>query len=199
MENKISNISFQAKLSPNIVVKNPKRLENIAQIFAKRTGRFAQDSLYVSNYPETSLSGYHAYYIDPKAKEYILLHPVHVLDNMDKLMEKYSDNEIARKLVKMFKCLKAETAFDQKTNGIYQAISSIKANIRQNVLAYNRFLELGKSEHAKTCEALAKCNHKKIITLEQLQKSEQEKFVSYLNRITDKDPDLDGIVQIYQA
>ena len=191
-----NNIHFQAKLVPTISVTNEKRMRNIERIFAQYTEKFPEDTMYLSHPISPSFENYNLYFLNKKQIGEYYSTPIHVLENIDTLMTKYNDNKIAHKLIKMFKCLKEEIAFDEKTKKIAATIANIDSILKQNVLNMHKYQQ--NPEYAKSYEALARINRKKISSLEEAYLKEQGKLATRLEKITKNDPDLYGISEIYK-
>jgi hypothetical protein len=94
--------AFGAKLKIDTVIKDAKRLENIQNLFAEKTARYPREVLRLSLNEDTlSLQGT---IINSKRET-----SCHILPRtMDEIMENLTDNEVAKKLVRLFKGLKVE-------------------------------------------------------------------------------------------
>jgi hypothetical protein len=191
-----NNVSFQAKLIPNITVKDGRRLRNISQMFAQKTGNYPKDSLYLSQVSDKNLRNYEAYCLANETLNEHFLNPIHLLNNMDELMQKHCDSVIVQKLVKVFRCLKEETSFDIKTKKINDSMANLKNLLSENLKNAN--IHRNKPEYAKPYEYMARINRRRITELEEISEKERSKIISFLEKTTGKDPDLQGIAEIYK-
>jgi hypothetical protein len=94
--------AFGASLKIDTAIKDAKRLKNIQKLFAEKTARYPRETLRLSLNEDTlSLQGT---ILNSKRET-----SCHILPRtMDQIMENLTDNEVAKKLVRLFKGLKVE-------------------------------------------------------------------------------------------
>ena len=126
--------SFGAHLDVRTAVKNGKRLANIQELFSQKTVRYPQEKLIILP-PEDNL-GSAQIFLREKTRNNPNENFQFLISGFDKMMENLSDNDIAKKLVRLFKSLKTEDKMNTQIFNIYTVylnITSQKLHNSENV------------------------------------------------------------------
>ena len=185
-----SNLSFKASLNVMMPVNNPERLINISRVFTELTSGYKSDIL---NVTKSQHDNQDVYQIAGKSKN-----PAsHILISISSLLEKYDDNEIAKKLAKIFHSLKAENKYSAYENELLNNIESAMLSMNQNKRLVKRYQELNKPDYAKVHESIATRNRAKIKRLREMLLREEVKLANKLKAIAGGDSDLETISKAY--
>lgn len=188
MINNINNInstpSFQARLDVKTAVKNGKRLANIQDLFAQKTSRYQQDTLHLVP-PEDGLGSTQALLNKESLSTQFLT------KDLNELMESLSDNDIAKKLVRLFKSLKEEARTDKVIDEIDKQIKRLESlhagNSKKSVI----FRKNGDFEMAQRYKTLAEQNLRKLEMVKAQKAEIRENSTHRLEQIAKGDPELE--------
>jgi hypothetical protein len=189
--NKPQNYSpaFKASLKVNTLVKDAKRLENIEQLFAQKTSRYADEYLHLDflNEEQSSLSATIGSSLCRRPKESA---PHLIPRTLDDMMEELSDKEIVAKLVKYFKGLKVESKADRKLDPLKDRVSHLEALAKWNTRKAAAFENQGDKKFATIYRNIAEGNLKQAEQVKKQIPEIEEKTLNTLGKIAKGDPDL---------
>ena len=174
--------SFQATLRIKPLVKDTKRLANIEKLFEQQT----------PHSPNTKLcAGF-----DNDKSEFFYLNSdkstgFYFGEEMNKIMERCSDNEIVQKLVKVVKCLTEEKKWSAKSMGLQFDIMRMSKVANHNKTKAEALRNGGKGDIAKIYDVLATQNEGRVASLKRQREECGDTFVSKITKIADKDEDFD--------
>ena len=112
-------------------------------------------------------------------------------------LDKFSDNEISKKLTKVLKTLKEEIHFDSKNSNFEKEIEEIARKKRANQFKADTLREHGNEEMAKRFETLAGFNQKKIDGIEAEKQVNKKAFLKKISEITKDDPIFETYLSIF--
>lgn len=185
MLNNIDNTSFKARFAVSAPIKDSVRIKNIQKIFSENTKSYT-DTLTLTR-------------LDDFAEGFEVLHKganpensptVSFGKSFNSLLEKFSDNEIATKLIKALKTIKALGTRDGEVLGLESSIYRAEHEQNRNTLIANNFREKGNETMAKRFEYLAQCYGKQVEKIKQKQQNADANFINKLNEIADGDQDI---------
>lgn len=180
--------AFGASLNVRTVVKNGKRLANIEELFAKKTARYPQEKLIILP-PEDNLGSDQVFLTEPQKQTQTFQF---LIRGFDEMMENLSDNDIAKKLVRLFKSIKTEETMNTQIFNLNKKIEHLHGLSEHNATKAARFRECGDPEMAKRYETLSESNNQRAqsLTLE-VEKLLERRNDILINKIAKGDPDLE--------
>ncbi len=185
MLNNIDNTSFKARFAIAAPIKDSARIKNIQKIFAENTKPY-KETLTLTKMNDIT-SDLELLHTGSKVENSL---SVVFKDPFNSMMEKYSDNEIATKLVKALKTLKALGRRDCEVLGLDSSAYRAEHEQNRNALIANDFRKKGNENMAKRFDYLASCFGKQIEKINQKQQEADSKFLSRLEEIADGDQDI---------
>ena len=169
--------SFGAHLDVRTAVKNGKRLANIQELFSQKTVRYPQEKLIILP-PEDNL-GSAQIFLREKTRNNPNENFQFLISGFDKMMENLSDNDIAKKLVRLFKSLKTEDKMNTQIFNLKKEIEHLHGLSEHNKSKAAQFRERGDLEMAKRYEVLSDSNNQRAESLS----LEVEKLINRKNNI----------------
>lgn len=109
---------------------------------------------------------------------------------LSEVFEKFSDKEIAKRFLRIFKILGTEEKFDILQQKFDNAKLDLLSKYRANKSKANRYAEQGKKDFAWHYDMLAHQNMMKIRTMKNELKAADEKRIDIISKITEKDDEL---------
>lgn len=198
-QNPSQALSFKASLKTDLPVKNLKRFANIQDLFAKKTQHYASDSLTLTLSKDPSFVDYPVLTTNPNRMGVEDYKYSHLIDSMDTLMDKMSDNEIVKKFVNYFKMLKKEEAFDDCVAKADKTLKHLTAVKDKNEFLSQRSMESGKKTLALQYGALAKNVQRKIDSVKLQNEAEKAKIISDMDKIAKNEPTLNFVPDLYST
>ncbi|MCM1339442.1 MAG: hypothetical protein NC191_07205 [Muribaculaceae bacterium] len=185
--NSTNQPAFQARLNVQTAVKNGKRLANIQELFAQKTARYADDTMHLRA-PEEGL-GSEQVYLQQKGEFDPI--PQFLTRSLDELMESSSDNDIAKKLVRLFKSLKADRKYSDQILSTSNNIDHVKGLSKFNIDKAKFFREKGDLKMAERYENISSANDRRVETLKSQLESIKNIRDKVLTKIAKGDSDLE--------
>lgn len=190
IQNNINNsTNFKAKLVVKVPVNNLKRLENIQHIFEENTSNNKKDVLYYLINPIVK-SKYESVALNKRTDSL----GIFFSDNLNNLMEKMSDNDIAQRLIRAYKCLKKEQIWNIDSKKIDDEIQNLSKSIKLNRARYNNSDILGTSKLTNMYKVIADRASKKLEHLQQVRKDKHEDFIRTITELASDDKDFADLV-----
>lgn len=184
MLNNINDTTFKANFRVTAPVKDAARLKNIQRIFSENTAQF-KDTLSLSKIEDFGMP--ECFYAGTNPEK---SNVVGFMDSFDTIMERLSDNEVAAKLVKTFKSIKALNKRDGALSASDWDTYRAQHEQKRNLTIAQGCRAKGDEVMAQRFEFLANCFGKKVKKAEELRQAEDAKFLDRLAKIADGDEDI---------
>ena len=181
--------SFQGSFIVKTVTKDAKRIANIQKLFKESTKDMPNDVLALKFDKEDKIDVLQT----TKSEGTIFA----LSEGFNSWLDKFSDNEISKKLTKVLKTLKEEIHFDSKNSNFEKEIEEIARKKRANQFKADTLREHGNEEMAKRFETLAGFNQKKIDGIEAEKQVNKKAFLKKISEITKDDPIFETYLSIF--
>ena len=172
--------SFQGSFIVKTATKDAKRIANIQKLFRESTKDMPNDVLALKFDKEDKIDVLQT----TKSEGTIFA----LSEGFNSWLDKFSDNEISKKLTKVLRAFKEEIRFQNKNSDLEMEIEEIARKKRANQFKADTLREHGNEEMAKRFETLAGFNQKKIDGIEAEKQANKEAFLKKVDKIADKDP-----------
>lgn len=181
--------SFQGSFIVKTATKDAKRIANIQKLFKESTKDMPNDVLALKFDKEDKIDILQT----TKSEGTIFA----LSEGFNSWLDKFSDNEISKKLTKVLKTLKEEIHFDSKNSNFEKEIEEIARKKRANQFKADTLREHGNEEMAKRFETLAGFNQKKIDGIEAEKQVNKKAFLKKISEITKDDPIFETYLSIF--
>lgn len=181
--------SFQGNFVVRTATKDAKRIANIQKLFRESTKDMPNDVLALKFDKEDKIDVLQT----TKSEGTIFA----LSEGFNSWLDKFSDNEISKKLTKVLKTLKEEIHFDSKNSNFEKEIEEIARKKRANQFKADTLREHGNEEMAKRFETLARFNQKKIDGIEAEKQVNKKAFLKKISEITKDDPIFETYLSIF--
>lgn len=181
--------SFQGNFIVRTATKDAKRIANIQKLFRESTKDMPNDVLALKFDKEDKIDVLQT----TKSEGTIFA----LSEGFNSWLDKFSDNEISKKLTKVLKTLKEEIHFDSKNSNFEKEIEEIARKKRANQFKADTLREHGNEEMAKRFETLAGFNQKKIDGIEAEKQVNKKAFLKKISEITKDDPIFETYLSIF--
>ena len=181
--------SFQGNFVVRTATKDAKRIANIQKLFRESTKDMPNDVLALKFDKEDKIDVLQT----TKSEGTIFA----LSEGFNSWLDKFSDNEISKKLTKVLKTLKEEIHFDSKNSNFEMEIEEIARKKRANQFKADTLREHGNEEMAKRFETLAGFNQKKIDGIEAEKQVNKKAFLKKISEITKDDPIFETYLSIF--
>lgn len=181
--------SFQGNFVVRTATKDAKRIANIQKLFKESTKDMPNDVLALKFDKEDKIDVLQT----TKSEGTIFA----LSEGFNSWLDKFSDNEISKKLTKVLKTLKEEIHFDSKNSNFEKEIEEIARKKRANQFKADTLREHGNEEMAKRFETLARFNQKKIDGIEAEKQVNKKAFLKKISEITKDDPIFETYLSIF--
>lgn len=181
--------SFQGSFIVKTATKDAKRIANIQKLFRESTKDMPNDVLALKFDKEDKIDVLQT----TKSEGTIFA----LSEGFNSWLDKFSDNEISKKLTKVLKTLKEEIHFDSKNSNFEKEIEEIARKKRANQFKADTLREHGNEEMAKRFETLAGFNQKKIDGIEAEKQVNKKAFLKKISEITKDDPIFETYLSIF--
>lgn len=181
--------SFQGNFVVRTATKDAKRIANIQKLFRESTKDMPNDVLALKFDKEDKIDVLQT----TKSEGTIFA----LSEGFNSWLDKFSDNEISKKLTKVLKTLKEEIHFDSKNSNLEKEIEEIARKKRANQFKADTLREHGNEEMAKRFETLAGFNQKKIDGIEAEKQVNKKAFLKKISEITKDDPIFETYLSIF--
>lgn len=181
--------SFQGSFIVKTATKDAKRIANIQKLFKESTKDMPNDVLALKFDKEDKIDVLQT----TKSEGTIFA----LSEGFNSWLDKFSDNEISKKLTKVLKTLKEEIHFDSKNSNFEKEIEEIARKKRANQFKADTLREHGNEEMAKRFETLAGFNQKKIDGIEAEKQVNKKAFLKKISEITKDDPIFETYLSIF--
>lgn len=181
--------SFQGNFAVRTATKDAKRIANIQKLFRESTKDMPNDVLALKFDKEDKIDVLQT----TKSEGTIFA----LSEGFNSWLDKFSDNEISKKLTKVLKTLKEEIHFDSKNSNFEKEIEEIARKKRANQFKADTLREHGNEEMAKRFETLAGFNQKKIDGIEAEKQVNKKAFLKKISEITKDDPIFETYLSIF--
>lgn len=181
--------SFQGNFIVKTATKDAKRIANIQKLFKESTKDMPNDVLALKFDKEDKIDVLQT----TKSEGTIFA----LSEGFNSWLDKFSDNEISKKLTKVLKTLKEEIHFDSKNSNFEKEIEEIARKKRANQFKADTLREHGNEEMAKRFETLAGFNQKKIDGIEAEKQVNKKAFLKKISEITKDDPIFETYLSIF--
>ncbi len=181
--------SFQGNFVVRTATKDAKRIANIQKLFRESTKDMPNDVLALKFDKEDKIDVLQT----TKSEGTIFA----LSEGFNSWLDKFSDNEISKKLTKVLKTLKEEIHFDSKNSNFEKEIEEIARKKRANQFKADTLREHGNEEMAKRFETLAGFNQKKIDGIEAEKQVNKKAFLKKISEITKDDPIFETYLSIF--
>ena len=181
--------SFQGSFVVRTATKDAKRIANIQKLFRESTKDMPNDVLALKFDKEDKIDVLQT----TKSEGTIFA----LSEGFNSWLDKFSDNEISKKLTKVLKTLKEEIHFDSKNSNFEKEIEEIARKKRANQFKADTLREHGNEEMAKRFETLAGFNQKKIDGIEAEKQVNKKAFLKKISEITKDDPIFETYLSIF--
>ena len=181
--------SFQGSFIVKTATKDAKRIANIQKLFKESTKDMPNDVLALKFDKEDKIDVLQT----TKSEGTIFA----LSEGFNSWLDKFSDNEISKKLTKVLKTLKEEIHFDSKNSNLEKEIEEIARKKRANQFKADTLREHGNEEMAKRFETLAGFNQKKIDGIEAEKQVNKKAFLKKISEITKDDPIFETYLSIF--
>lgn len=181
--------SFQGNFVVRTATKDAKRIANIQKLFKESTKDMPNDVLALKFDKEDKIDVLQT----TKSEGTIFA----LSEGFNSWLDKFSDNEISKKLTKVLKTLKEEIHFDSKNSNFEKEIEEIARKKRANQFKADTLREHGNEEMAKRFETLAGFNQKKIDGIEAEKQVNKKAFLKKISEITKDDPIFETYLSIF--
>lgn len=181
--------SFQGNFVVRTATKDAKRITNIQKLFRESTKDMPNDVLALKFDKEDKIDVLQT----TKSEGTIFA----LSEGFNSWLDKFSDNEISKKLTKVLKTLKEEIHFDSKNSNFEKEIEEIARKKRANQFKADTLREHGNEEMAKRFETLAGFNQKKIDGIETEKQVNKKAFLKKISEITKDDPIFETYLSIF--
>ena len=179
--NKIdSTCSFKANLETSVRVANKARLENIKKLFNKDTVKYPNEKLYILEEESGEIS------LQTSKQSSNPFHEKIYTNNLNELMNKYSDSKIEKKLTKAFKILRLADISDT----LKKTIEYNEQKFMNNKRISNNLRKIGRDDFAEKYDIFAKFNKEKINTLKKQQESIRNDFYKEQKNASEQFPEV---------
>ena len=181
--------SFQGNFVVRTATKDAKRIANIQKLFRESTKDMPNDVLALKFDKEDKIDVLQT----TKSEGTIFA----LSEGFNSWLDKFSDNEISKKLTNVLKTLKEEIHFDSKNSNFEKEIEEIARKKRANQFKADTLREHGNEEMAKRFETLAGFNQKKIDGIEAEKQVNKKAFLKKISEITKDDPIFETYLSIF--
>ena len=181
--------SFQGNFVVRTATKDAKRIANIQKLFRESTKDMPNDVLALKSDKEDKID-----VLQTTKSEGTIFALSEVFNSW---LDKFSDNEISKKLTKVLRALKEEIRFENKNSDLEMEIEEIARKKRVNLFKAETLRENGYDEMAKRFETLAGFSQKKIEGIEAEKSANKKVFLKKLDKITQDDPIFDTYLSIF--
>lgn len=181
--------SFQGNFVVRTATKDAKRIANIQKLFRESTKDMPNDVLALKFDKEDKIDVLQT----TKSEGTIFA----LSEGFNSWLDKFSDNEISKKLTKVLKTLKEEIHFDSKNSNFEKEIEEIARKKRANQFKADTLREHGNEEMAKRFETLAGFNQKKIDGIEAEKQVNKKAFLKKISEISKDDPIFETYLSIF--
>lgn len=196
-QNSNQALSFKAAFKTELPVKNLKRLANIQDLFAKKTQHYANDTLTLTVSKDPSFKDYPVLTTNPSKMGCEDYKYSHLIDSLDTLMDKMSDNEIVKKFVNYFKMMKKEEAFDNSVAQADKVVKHLTAVKDKNEFLAKSCFESGKNTLGLQYEAIANNIQKKLDSVKLQHETDKTKMISDMEKIANNEPALNFVPDLF--
>ena len=181
--------SFQGNFVVRTATKDAKRIANIQKLFRESTKDMPNDVLALKFDKEDKIDVLQT----TKSEGTIFA----LSEGFNSWLDKFSDNEISKKLTKVLRALKEEIRFENKNSDLEMEIEEIARKKRANQFKADTLREHGNEEMAKRFETLAGFNQKKIDGIEAEKQVNKKAFLKKISEITKDDPIFETYLSIF--
>lgn len=181
--------SFQGNfvVKSAVKIKDSKRLANIQQLFSKKTSEYPKDSLVLGMVKDDGIEAFH----NKDAKDLIFPYS----EGFNHLLDSFSDNEVAKKLVKVFKSLKTEKAYNDKNEILMSDVDDLTAKVETLSGKAKLLREDGYAVMADRYDTLAGFSQRKLDAVSAELQKQQKAFADKIDRIAENDP----MIEVFAA
>lgn len=181
--------SFQGNFVVRTATKDAKRIANIQKLFRESTKDMPNDVLALKFDKEDKIDVLQT----TKSEGTIFA----LSEGFNSWLDKFSDNEISKKLTKVLRAFKEEIRFQNKNSDLEMEIEEIARKKRANQFKADTLREHGNEEMAKRFETLAGFNQKKIDGIEAEKQVNKKAFLKKISEITKDDPIFETYLSIF--
>lgn len=181
--------SFQGNFVVRTATKDAKRIANIQKLFRESTKDMPNDVLALKFDKEDKIDVLQT----TKSEGTIFA----LSEGFNSWLDKFSDNEISKKLTKVLRAFKEEIRFQNKNSDLEKEIEEIARKKRANQFKADTLREHGNEEMAKRFETLAGFNQKKIDGIEAEKQVNKKAFLKKISEITKDDPIFETYLSIF--
>ncbi len=194
IQNNTSNTTaFQAKLIVRGSSVNSKRITNIQKIFENNTKKL-NGTLYCNTLGngKNAQDGFSTVTSETN-RQYIFK------DSLRVMLEKLTDNEIAKKFAKVFECIQKEARWTREESKLSEEIKNVSFLAEQNKLKATNSKEDGFHKVAKMYDVISKRNFNRLEALKQEKNHKFDIYMENLKQIIDGDKDFNEYLQYIEA
>ena len=181
--------SFQGNFVVRTATKDAKRIANIQKLFRESTKDMPNDVLALKFDKEDKIDVLQT----TKSEGTIFA----LSEGFNSWLDKFSDNEISKKLTKVLRAFKEEIRFQNKNSDLEMEIEEIARKKRANQFKADTLREHGNEEMAKRFETLAGFNQKKIDGIEAEKQVNKKAFLKKISEISKDDPIFETYLSIF--
>lgn len=186
-----STPTFKGSFVSKIDIIDTKRLANIQKLFADKTKQYPSDVLTLRKAAPSIAPSAHELYAANMDSYYV--------EDFSKWLVKYSDNEIAKKLVRVLKGLKAEAKHEETIATVKSEISRVKKVFNNNKIKEAVMCQVGNIKMADRYKILADMNQEKMNSLIMQGHKAKKHTANQLNKIMGNDSDLEGFRAVIES
>lgn len=194
IQNNTSNTTaFQAKLIVRGSSVNSKRITNIQKIFENNTKKL-NGTLYCNTLKKgkNAQDGFSTVTTETN-RQYIFK------DSLRVMLEKLTDNEIAKKFAKVFECIQKEARWTREESKLSEEIKNVSFLAEQNKLKATNSKESGFHKVAKMYDVISKRNFNRLEALKQEKNHKFDIYMENLKKIIDGDKDFNEYLQYIEV
>lgn len=197
--NQNNNISFQANLATEIKIpkKFAEKFANVADKFSKTTEHYPNDEMTLCRSLDSSFDEYPAVRLGDKISigDYKYSH---IIENLNEMFEKLSENELTKKFVRYFKVMKKEQEFEKAADRAEKGISDLRDTYNLNKGLSEAYQKRNNPLFADRYSKIAARNKAKLDSMENALKEKQTRIIGDMEIIVKDDRDLNHIPGIYR-
>ena len=115
------------------------------------------------------------------------------------MLEKLTDNEIAKKFAKVFECIQKEARWTREESKLSEEIKNVSFLAEQNKLKATNSKESGFHKVAKMYDVISKRNFNRLEALKQEKNHKFDIYMENLKQIIDGDKDFNEYLQYIEV
>lgn len=197
IQNPNSALSFRAALKTDLPVKDLKRFANIQDLFAKKTQHYASDVVSLTKSKDKSFAEFTVLAMNKNNVSVGDYKYSHIIDSIDSMMDKMTDNQIVKKFINYFKMMKKEEQFDKSVVAADKTIEHLTAVRDKNLFVARRCSESGNQTLAAKYDTIAKSVKDKLDSVMYAHEAEKAKILSDMDKIAKNEPELNFVSDTY--